>query len=60
MDQIVSIHFGYNNFEDFEILFKIVDLTKKGENLKKSLENADSEAKKIKLEAALVKIVEQV
>jgi hypothetical protein len=51
VDQIVSIQFGYNNFEDFEILFKIVNLTKKGENLRKSLENADSESKKMKLEA---------
>ncbi len=51
VDEIASIHFGYNNFEDFEILFKIIELTKKGENLTTLHANAKSESKKLKLEA---------
>lgn len=60
VDQIASINFGYDNFEDYVILFKIIALTKQGENITIKIANADNEEKKAKFEDKLVKIVSKI
>ena len=57
---IVSMHFGQNNFSEYDTLIKITNKTLVGQKLLEAHKNTTKEDKKEKLKAKMDKLLEEI